>query len=36
MILLTERKEFRSLDFDELKSQLKNPMIFDGRNQYDE
>ncbi len=36
MILLTEWKEFRSPDFDELKSQLKNPIIFDGRNQYDE
>lgn len=34
MILLTEWKEFRSPDFDELKSQLKNPVIFDGRNQY--
>lgn len=36
MILLTEWKEFRSPDFDELKSQLKSPIIFDGRNQYDE
>jgi len=36
MILLTEWKEFRSPDFDELKTQLKNPIIFDGRNQYDE
>ena len=34
MILLTEWKEFRSPDFDELKKQLKNPIIFDGRNQY--
>lgn len=36
LILLTEWKEFRSPDFDELKAQLKNSIIFDGRNQYDE
>ena len=34
LILLTEWKEFRSPDFEELKQQLKNPIIFDGRNQY--
>lgn len=34
MILLTEWKEFRSPDFEELKSQLKEAVIFDGRNQY--
>lgn len=34
MILLTEWKEFRSPDFEELKVQLKQPIIFDGRNQY--
>jgi len=34
LVLLTEWKEFRSPDFNELKSQLKNPIIFDGRNQY--
>jgi UDPglucose 6-dehydrogenase len=34
LILLTEWKEFRSPDFDEIKNQLKNPIIFDGRNQY--
>jgi len=34
MILLTEWKEFRSPDFDELKKQLKSAIIFDGRNQY--
>ena len=34
MILLTEWKEFRSPDFEELKSQMKKPIIFDGRNQF--
>ena len=34
MILLTEWKEFRSPDFDELKKQLKQSVVFDGRNQY--
>lgn len=34
LLLLTEWKEFRSPDFNELKTKLKNPVIFDGRNQY--
>ena len=34
LILLTEWKEFRSPDFDEISKQLINPIIFDGRNQY--
>jgi len=34
LVLLTEWKEFRSPDFEKLKNQLKNPIIFDGRNQY--
>jgi UDPglucose 6-dehydrogenase len=34
LILLTEWKEFRSPDFVEINQQLKNPVIFDGRNQY--
>ena len=34
LVLLTEWKEFRSPDFDEIKAQLKTPVIFDGRNQY--
>ena len=34
LILLTEWKEFRSPDFEEIKSKLNRPIIFDGRNQY--
>jgi len=34
LLLLTEWKEFRSPDFLEIKKQLVNPVIFDGRNQY--
>ncbi len=34
LILLTEWKEFRSPDFEEIKQRLKNSVIFDGRNQY--
>lgn len=36
MILLTEWKEFRAPDFHEIKKQLNQPVIFDGRNQYNE
>ena len=34
LVLLTEWKEFRSPDFEEMKRQMKRPVIFDGRNQY--
>jgi UDPglucose 6-dehydrogenase len=34
LVLLTEWKEFRSPDFQEIKALLKTPVIFDGRNQY--
>tara|TARA_B100000900_G_scaffold17089_1_gene13488 strand:- start:1745 stop:2470 length:726 start_codon:yes stop_codon:yes gene_type:complete len=34
LVLLTEWKEFRSPNFEEIKVQLKTPVIFDGRNQY--
>lgn len=34
LIMLTEWKEFRSPDFSEINQQLKTPIIFDGRNQY--
>ncbi len=36
LLLITEWNEFRNPDFDLIKSSLKNPVIFDGRNQYDE
>lgn len=35
IILVTEWHEFKSPDFSEMKKRLKNPIIFDGRNQYD-
>ncbi len=34
LILITEWKEFRSPDFFEIARLLKEPVIFDGRNQY--
>lgn len=34
MVLITEWKEFRSPDFDEMAKRLKHKIIFDGRNQY--
>lgn len=36
LILITEWKEFRSPDFYEIKRLLKESVIFDGRNQYNE
>ena len=36
LILITEWKEFRSPDFYEIKKLLKESVIFDGRNQYNE
>jgi len=35
LAVVTEWKEFRSPDFDEIKKRLKTPVIFDGRNLYD-
>ena len=35
LLLLTEWNEFRRPDFEKIKSTMKNPVIFDGRNQYD-
>ena len=34
LLLLTEWNEFRRPDFDKIKQYLKQPVIFDGRNQY--
>jgi len=35
LILLTEWKEFRAPDMGRLKSELRSPVIFDGRNVFD-
>lgn len=35
ILLVTEWNEFKRPDFEKVKSLLKNPVIFDGRNQYD-
>lgn len=35
MVLITEWKPFRHPDFDQMKRIMKQPVIFDGRNQYD-
>jgi len=35
MLLLTEWNEFRRPDFDRIKTLMKTPVIFDGRNQYE-
>ena len=35
LLLITEWKEFKSPDFDGLRSMLKQPVVFDGRNLFD-
>ena len=35
LAIVTEWQEFRSPDFDEIKSRLSEPVIVDGRNLYD-
>ena len=35
LILVTEWKPFHNPDFDKMKGLMKQPIIFDGRNQYD-
>ena len=34
MLLITEWNEFRRPDYEKMKLLMKNPVIFDGRNQY--
>ena len=34
LVIVTEWKEFRAPDFDQIKAALKTPAIFDGRNLY--
>ena len=36
LILATEWNEFQNPDFEIIKSSLNEPVIFDGRNQYNE
>ena len=35
LMIVTEWKEFRSPDFEDMKRRLKAPLVFDGRNLYD-
>jgi UDPglucose 6-dehydrogenase len=35
LLIVTEWKEFKSPDFDAIRSQLKQPLVLDGRNLYD-
>ncbi len=35
LVLITEWREFKSPDFDTLRSRLKQPVVFDGRNLFD-
>jgi UDPglucose 6-dehydrogenase len=35
LIILTEWNEFRHPNFQRIKAELKQPVIFDGRNLYD-
>jgi UDPglucose 6-dehydrogenase len=35
LLIATEWKEFKSPDFDAIKAELRQPVVFDGRNLYD-
>jgi UDPglucose 6-dehydrogenase len=35
LLLITEWRQFQQPDFGEIKRRLKEPVIFDGRNQYE-
>lgn len=34
LVIVTEWKEFRSPDFEDMRSALRNPLVFDGRNLF--
>jgi UDPglucose 6-dehydrogenase len=34
-VIVTEWKEFKSPDFDAIRTTLRSPVIFDGRNLYE-
>jgi UDPglucose 6-dehydrogenase len=35
LVIVTEWMEYRSPDFEQVRAELKQPLIFDGRNIYD-
>lgn len=35
LVIVTEWKAFRSPDFEVMRSEMKHPVIFDGRNLFD-
>ena len=35
LMIVTDWKEFRRPDFDQMREKLKQPVIFDGRNLYE-
>lgn len=35
LVVVTEWKEFRSPDFDEIRTRLRHPVLYDGRNLYE-
>jgi UDPglucose 6-dehydrogenase len=35
LVIVTDWKEFRSPDFDQIKRSLKQPLVIDGRNLYE-
>jgi UDPglucose 6-dehydrogenase len=35
LVIITEWKEFRSPDFEDVKRRLRTPVIIDGRNLYE-
>jgi len=35
LLLVTEWRQFRQVDFQEITALMKTPLVFDGRNQYE-